>query len=76
MLHAIAQRLNCSLDHVPFVGDRVSDIQAALAVGADPVMVLSSMTDLMGLKAYPFVPVFHSLADYVEQLLAQKSCTT
>ncbi|MCK1859835.1 HAD hydrolase-like protein, partial [Legionella pneumophila] len=33
MLKALAEKLNCSLDSVPFVGDRVSDIQAALAVG-------------------------------------------
>jgi D-glycero-D-manno-heptose 1,7-bisphosphate phosphatase len=71
MLYALAKRFDCSLKHVPFVGDRVSDIQAALAVGADPVMVLSTMTDIVGLKAYPEVPVFHSLAEYVEQLLVQ-----
>ena len=69
MLYALAKRFDCSLKHVPFVGDRVSDIQAALAVGADPVMVLSTMTDLVSLKAYPEVPVFHSLAEYVDQLL-------
>ncbi len=69
MLYALAKRFDCSLKHVPFVGDRVSDIQTALAVGADPVMVLSTMTDLVSLKAYPEVPVFHSLAEYVDQLL-------
>lgn len=73
MLHALAKRLNCSLQQVPFVGDRISDIQAALAAGAAPVMVLSSMTDLNGLKAYPQVPIFHSLAEYVDQLLVQQS---
>lgn len=73
MLHALAKRFHCSLAEVSFVGDRVSDIQAALLVGANPVLVLSSMTDLLGLKAYPNVPVFHSLAEYVEQLLLQQS---
>ena len=73
MLYALAKRFNCSLKHVPFVGDRVSDIQAALAVGAEPVMVLSTMTDVVGLKAYPNVPVFHSLAEYVDQLLLGQS---
>lgn len=73
MLYALAKRFDCSLKHVPFVGDRVSDIQAALAVGADPVMVLSTMTDRDGLKAYPEVPVFHSLAEYVDQLLLVQS---
>lgn len=71
MLLALAKRFNCSLKHVPFVGDRVSDIQAALSVGADPVIVLSSMTDLNELKTYPLVPVYHSLAEYVDQLLSK-----
>lgn len=72
MLNALAKRFNCSLKEVPFIGDRVSDIQAAFAAGASPVMVLSSMTDLIGLKAYPQVPVYNSLAEYVDQLLARK----
>lgn len=72
MLLALAKKFNCSLRGVPFVGDRVSDIQAALSAGAEPIMVLSSMTDRVGLKEYPEVPVFHSLEDYVVQLL-QKS---
>jgi D-glycero-D-manno-heptose 1,7-bisphosphate phosphatase len=69
MLLALAKQFNCSLKNVPFIGDRISDIEAALAVGASPVMVLSSMTDLVGLKAYPDIPVFDSLAEYVDQLL-------
>lgn len=71
MLLNLAKKFNCSLDNVPFVGDRVSDIEAAYAAGASPVMVLSSMTDLAGLKAYPEVPVYQSLAHYVDHLLSQ-----
>ncbi|CAM2949678.1 D-glycero-beta-D-manno-heptose 1,7-bisphosphate 7-phosphatase [Legionella worsleiensis] len=70
MLLSLAKKFGCSLAGVPFIGDRISDIQAAYAAGATPVMVLSSMTDLDGLSAYPEVPVFHSLAEYVAQLLA------
>ena len=72
MLLSLGKRLNASLTNVPFVGDRISDIQAALAVGANPVLILSSMTDLVGLKAYPQVPVYHSLAKYVNELLKDK----
>lgn len=70
LLERIAKRFDCSLINVPFVGDRLSDIQAAELVGAKPIMVLSSMTDQVALAAYPHVPVFHSLADYVDSLLA------
>lgn len=71
MLLRLAKRLDCDLTGVPFVGDRVSDLQAALAVGAKPVMILSQMTDRAGLQAYPQVPVFHSLSEWVDKWLAQ-----
>ena len=69
LLQRIAEAYDCSLTNVPFVGDRVSDIQAAEVAGAIPIMVLSSMTDRIGLAAYPHVPMFHSLAEYVDELL-------
>ncbi|KTD38628.1 D,D-heptose 1,7-bisphosphate phosphatase [Legionella nautarum] len=72
MLFALEERLNCSLTGVPFIGDRVSDIQAAEAAGATPMMILSPMTDRVGLQAYRHVPVFDSLAGCVDYLLTQK----
>lgn len=41
MLKDLAKRLNVSLDGVPFVGDSGSDLEAARAAGARPVLVLS-----------------------------------
>ena len=69
MLLALAKRLNCSLKQVPFIGDRVSDIQAAEAAGARPLVVLSPMTDRKNLQDYAYVPVFSSLAHCVDHLL-------
>jgi D-glycero-D-manno-heptose 1,7-bisphosphate phosphatase len=69
MLYALATKLHCSLINVPFVGDRVSDIQVAQAVGAVPVIILSSMTDRLTLELYPHVPVYASLAAFVDVLL-------
>lgn len=71
MLLALSERLECGLKGVPFVGDRVSDIQAAYSAGATPVLVLSPMTDLVALAAYPEVPVYNSLKEYVNVLLKQ-----
>lgn len=71
MLNALARRLQCSLDNVPFVGDRVSDILAARNAGAQPILILSPMTDRDMLKDYPEVPVYGSLAEYVDQLLSE-----
>jgi len=41
MFHAIAERFNVSLEHVPAVGDGLRDLQAAAAVGAQPILVLT-----------------------------------
>ena len=75
MLLAIAKQFGCSLAQVPFIGDRVSDIQAAQAAGAMPMMVLSLMTDRGSLLAYPEVPVFDSLASCVDSFL-EVPCNT
>lgn len=72
MLLTIAKHFACSLENVCFVGDRVSDIQAAEAAGARPMMVLSPMTDRVNLTAYPHVPIFNSLAQCVDELLAKQ----
>lgn len=69
MLLTIANHFNCSLEQVPFIGDRVSDIEAALAAGAIPQMVLSPMTDRSSLVEYPHVPVFKTLSDCVDEWL-------
>lgn len=69
MLLTIANHFNCSLSKVPFIGDRVSDLQAAKAAGALPYMVLSPMTDQEGLAPYHDVPVFTSLVQCIDALL-------
>jgi D-glycero-D-manno-heptose 1,7-bisphosphate phosphatase len=77
MLLEIAQRLDISLDGVPAVGDSLRDLQAALAVGAQPVLVrtgkgtrtidaISRMTDQPELSS---IPVYDNLSDYVDDLL-------
>ncbi|MFA5959389.1 MAG: D-glycero-beta-D-manno-heptose 1,7-bisphosphate 7-phosphatase [Tatlockia sp.] len=71
MLLALGERLKSPIQNVPFIGDRVSDVQAALAVGAAPMVVLSPMTDRDSLKNYQHVPVFDSLALCVDNWLAQ-----
>ncbi len=41
MFHAIGERFNISLEDVPAVGDGLRDLQAAAAVGAQPILVLT-----------------------------------
>lgn len=69
MLHKIAVYFQCSLRGVAYVGDRISDIEVALQVGAKPSIVISNMTDRQALMAYPEVPQFESLYDFVDDYL-------
>lgn len=72
MLYALSKRLGVELNQAtPFIGDRVSDIQAALTAGIQPIMVLSPMTDQLALSAYPDVPVFSSLIEWVDAFLLE-----
>jgi len=41
MFHAIAERFNVSLERAPCVGDSLRDLQAAAAVRAQPILVLT-----------------------------------
>lgn len=41
LLLEISKRLNVPLANVPFVGDSLKDLQAAVAAGAQPVLVLT-----------------------------------
>lgn len=70
MLYALAECLGCNLAETFFIGDRASDVQAAEAAGAKPMIALSPMSDRTALLNYPHVPVFTSLAHCVDYLLA------
>jgi D-glycero-D-manno-heptose 1,7-bisphosphate phosphatase len=77
MLQEIAQRLETSLQGVPAVGDSLRDLQAALAVGAQPILVrtgkglrtLEAITKLDDQPQLSSVPVYDNLSDYVDDLL-------
>lgn len=75
MLRDIAKTFRCDLTGVPVVGDSLRDVQAALAVGADPILVRSGKS-LDGLIDSPFsqaIPVYDDLAAVVDGLLSKRS---
>jgi D-glycero-D-manno-heptose 1,7-bisphosphate phosphatase len=71
MLEDIAERLQCDLSGVPFVGDSLRDLQAALAVGALPVLVRTGngLTTERELEHLPAIPIFNDLAHFTDTLL-------
>ena len=77
MLLDIAKRLKTTLHGVPFVGDSVSDLHAAIDAGAQPVLLLSGKNELdlipgqriTANTALSDVPVFQNLAAFTDAFL-------
>lgn len=71
MLQSIASYFGCDLFDVPFVGDKISDIQAAEAAGAKPILItqLDSDIDMIRQQDYQHVPRFDSLSQFVDDRL-------
>lgn len=69
MLQDIARRLQVSLEGVPFVGDSASDIVAARAAGARPILVRSGKGRRTELEHdIADVPVYDDLASFAAEL--------
>jgi D-glycero-D-manno-heptose 1,7-bisphosphate phosphatase len=60
------------LRNVPVIGDSLRDLQAALAVEAQPLLVLTGkgLITQHKLTAADDIPVFNNLAEAVDALLA------
>ena len=73
MLLDIAERCHTDLATVQSVGDRLTDIQAAQAAGAQPILVRTGhgkRTEMSG-DVPDDVPVYDDLAAFVDALLVQ-----
>ncbi len=73
LLEAIAAHFDMSLDGVPVIGDSERDIDAALAAGADPVLVLTGNGEKTKATLTPGqkIPVYADLSAAVDALLAK-----
>jgi D-glycero-D-manno-heptose 1,7-bisphosphate phosphatase len=71
MLEQIARDFGCTLTGVPFVGDKVSDVRAAEAVRARPILVRTGhgIAAAAALRNRP-IEVYADLAEAVTHLLA------
>jgi D-glycero-D-manno-heptose 1,7-bisphosphate phosphatase len=74
LFHSIAQRLMVDLKGVPAIGDSLRDLQAAVAVGARPILVQTGkgLGTLAKLGAGHDYEVYPDLAAAVDALLAGK----
>lgn len=71
LLNEIARRMNVSLEGVPLIGDARRDIEAALAVRARPILVLTGKGQKTRREGElpPGTEVYPSLAEAVDALL-------
>ncbi len=71
LLQAISRRFGMPLDGIPFIGDSPTDVAAALAVNANPILVRTGKGERT-LTKHPelaALPVFDDLGDAVDKLL-------
>ena len=74
LLFQIARQFDIDLAETPFVGDDISDIQAAKMANAKPVLVRTGKGEYV-MQHFPDaldVPVFDDLAHFVRDLLRRK----
>ncbi len=71
LLDEIARRLNVPLEGVPVIGDARRDLEAAVAVGARPILVLTGKGQKTRREGNlpPGTEVYPSLAEAVDALL-------
>jgi D-glycero-D-manno-heptose 1,7-bisphosphate phosphatase len=72
MFRALERDLGVSVVGAPYIGDRLSDVEAAKAVGARPILVRTGTgAATAALPAARGVPVFDDLAAAARSLLAE-----
>ena len=74
LLNEIGKRFQTKLDNVLFVGDTLSDVRAAVAANAKPVLVRTGKGDktekLLKENGFEDVPVYKNLSKVVDAILA------
>lgn len=69
LFDSISRRLGVTLDGVPMIGDSVSDIQAARAAGATPILVSTGQGATTNPRLIGDVPRYPTLAAAVDAIL-------
>ena len=73
LLNEIGKRFQTKLDNVLFVGDTLSDVRAAVAANAKPVLVRTGKGDktekLLKENGFEDVPVYKNLSKVVDAIL-------
>jgi len=71
MLLSLASKFTVKPQDIIFIGDKGTDVKAALSIGATPFLVYSPMTNAQDLVDYPGLVKFTSLYECVDYLLQE-----
>ena len=74
MIHQMQKKYNIDLSSTFFVGDTMADVQAAMAAGCKPLLVLTQKGEL-AVEKYPellMIPNFPDLAAATDYVLAMQ----
>jgi len=71
MLLEIASRLNLKLENVPVVGDSLRDLEAASAVGAQPILVKTGkgLKTMQDPRLDHNIPIYKDLAEFTDHFI-------
>lgn len=71
LFQELANRLSIPLNNVPSVGDSLRDLQASIAAGARPILVLTGKgkQTRQNLEGFDDVPIYNDLANFVDHFL-------
>lgn len=71
MLEEIARHFQCSLKNIPFVGDKLTDVETAIAACAKPIVVKTGYQDETAeiISRYPNIEIYKNLWDFVQTLV-------
>lgn len=74
LLRQIAEAFDCELEGVPAVGDSARDLEAAIAVGAEPILVRTGngRATERGLPPDSAIPVFDDLRAAASDIIAAR----
>ncbi|TVT59760.1 MAG: D-glycero-beta-D-manno-heptose 1,7-bisphosphate 7-phosphatase [Sedimenticola thiotaurini] len=75
LFHQISERFYCNLSGVPCIGDSLRDLQAASAVGGQPILVRTGKGQRTenDPELLPSIPVYNNLTEAVDALLFEES---
>jgi len=70
LIHQISDYLKAPVEGVPMVGDKLTDMQAAITAGCKPILVKTGDQQSLDQEAYPDIAIYQDLAAATSAIIA------